>query len=68
MIKNIGKTDKLIRLSAGILLILLFLFNVVSGWLGIVFLVIALTFIVTSFMNFCPAYMPLGINTCKKED
>lgn len=68
MIKNIGKNDKLIRMIAGFLLAVLFMFNIISGVLGWIALVVAVILIGTSFMNFCPAYLPLGINTCKKQD
>lgn len=67
MIKNIGKSDKIIRISVGVLFILLNIFSVVGGWFGGILLVLAVVSIGTSFINFCPAYLPLGINTCKKK-
>ena len=64
MKKNIGYTDKTIRIALAIALILLFTFNVVSGILGYVFLGMAIVMALTSFVSFCPLYTLFGINTC----
>lgn len=63
---NMGTTDKAIRIVVAIVLITLNLTNVVTGTLGVILLVLAAVFILTSFVSFCPLYLPLGINTCKK--
>jgi hypothetical protein len=39
----------------------------VSGALGTVLLVLAVVFLGTSAIGFCPLYTPLGINTCGKK-
>ena len=36
--------------------------------LGIVLLVLAGIFVLTSLIGFCPLYYPFGISTCKKSD
>jgi hypothetical protein len=63
---NMGTTDKAIRIVAALVLITLNLTNVVTGTLGIILLVLAAVFVLTSFVSFCPLYLPLGINTCRK--
>ncbi len=63
---NMGTTDKAIRIVVAIVLITLNLTNVVTGTLGVILLVLAAVFILTSFVSFCPLYLPLGINTCGK--
>jgi hypothetical protein len=63
---NMGTTDKAIRIVVAIVLITLNLTNVVTGTLGVILLVLAAVFILTSFVSFCPLYLPLGINTCRK--
>jgi len=63
---NMGTTDKAIRIAVALVLITLNLTNVVTGTLGIILLVLAAVFVLTSFVSFCPLYLPLGINTCKK--
>ncbi len=68
MKKNMGSTDKIIRLIAAALILILYFANVVSGTLGIILLVVAGIFVATSFINFCPLYAPFGISTCKTKE
>ena len=65
MKKNIGATDKLIRLLLAVLIAILYLTNAISGSLGIILLIVALVLVATSLLNFCGLYALLGINTCK---
>ena len=65
MKKNMGTTDKLIRVIVAIVILALYFTNVISGTLAIVGLVVALIFALTSVVSFCPLYTLLGINTCK---
>ena len=58
-----GTLDKAIRILVAILIGVLYLQNEISGTTAIVLLVIAGIFIITSFMSFCPLYLPFGINT-----
>ena len=63
MKKNIGMADKAIRFVLAAIVGILYFTNVISGTLAIVLGVIAVAFIVTSFVSFCPLYLPFGINT-----
>lgn len=67
MIKNIGNADKLVRLIAAGILVILVLANVISGTWAIVSLILAGIFILTSFVSFCPLYYPFGIKTTKAK-
>ncbi|MBK9319528.1 MAG: DUF2892 domain-containing protein [Bacteroidetes bacterium] len=67
MKKNMGSTDKIIRIIVALVLIFLYATNRVEGTLGIVLLVLAGVFILTSLVSFCPLYAPFGINTCKNS-
>lgn len=67
MKKNMGSIDKTVRIIIAVILGVLFFTNIISGTLGIVLLVLAGIFVLTSFISFCPLYLPLGINTCKKK-
>jgi len=67
MKKNMGNLDRSLRLIGAAVLILLYFLNVISGTLAIVSLVIATILIITSFISFCPLYLPFKINTCPKE-
>lgn len=68
MKKNMGSVDKIIRIVVAILFALLYFTGVVPGTLGIILMVLAVVFVLTSFISFCPLYLPLGINTCKKKE
>lgn len=63
---NMGSTDKIIRLSAAIIIAVLYYTEVISGTLALVLGVLALVFFITSFISFCPLYTLAGIKTCKK--
>lgn len=67
MKKNMGITDKLIRMVLAVVIAILYYTNTINGTLAIVLGVFAVIFVVTSFMSFCPLYAPLGINTCKSK-
>ena len=67
MNKNIGSTDKAIRILVAVLIAGLYFANIITGTVAIVLLAVALIFVVTSFINFCPLYYPFGISTLKKN-
>ena len=67
MKKNMGTIDIVIRIVIAILIAILFFTKVISGALGIVLLVLAVIFILTSLFGFCPLYLPFGINTKEKK-
>jgi hypothetical protein len=67
MKKNMGNLDRSLRLLGAAVLIVLYLLNVITGTLAIVCLVIAAMLIITSFISFCPLYLPFKISTRKKE-
>ncbi len=64
MDKNVGGTDKVIRIVVGLaVLSLLFLLKHPDRWLGL----IGLIPILTATVGWCPAYSIFGINTCKTK-
>ena len=65
MKKNMGIADRMIRLVIAGVLAGLFLGQVISGALGVVALVVAAVFVLTSTVSFCPLYVLFGIKTCK---
>ncbi|MDD2673263.1 DUF2892 domain-containing protein [Flavobacterium petrolei] len=66
MKKNMGSTDKIIRIAIAILIAILYFTNTISGTLALVLGAFAVIFIITSFISFCPLYSPFGISTRKK--
>lgn len=65
MKKNMGVADNGIRLLLAGIFALLYFMGVVTGTIGIIILVLAIVFALTSFISFCPLYVPFGISTCK---
>ncbi len=68
MKKNMGSTDKIIRLIIAAVIGVLFLTNIISGTLGIILLALAGIFVLTSVISFCPLYTLIGASTCPKEE
>ena len=66
MKKNMGFTDKIIRIAAAVLIVVLYFTKIISGTLAIVLGAFAIIFVTTSFISFCPLYMPFGLSTRKK--
>ena len=59
---NIGSIDRVVRIIAGVTLIVLAATGTIGVWgyLGVVPLL-------TAFVRFCPAFVPFGISTCPAE-
>ena len=64
MKKNMGNTDRIIRLLLAAVVAVLYFTNTITGTLGIVLLVLAGVFVLTSLISFCPLYKLVGLNTC----
>ncbi|HEX3079254.1 MAG TPA: DUF2892 domain-containing protein [Puia sp.] len=67
MKKNMGSTDRGIRILLAIIMGGLYFTNIVTGVLGVVLLVLAVVFLLTSFVSFCPLYTLFGFNTNKTK-
>jgi uncharacterized membrane protein YtjA (UPF0391 family) len=64
MKKNMGNTDRIIRTLIAAIAAYLYFSGTVSGTLGIVLVVVAIVFLLTSLVSFCPLYTLFGLNTC----
>ena len=62
-----GTVDKVVRILVAIVIVGLYFANLISGTIAIILLILAGVFILTSFMSFCPLYLPFGLSTRKKE-
>lgn len=58
---NIGNTDRVIRIVLGLAIIAWGAMS--QNWLG----AIGLVPLATAFLRWCPAYLPFGISTCKRD-
>jgi K+-transporting ATPase A subunit len=65
--KNIGKSDKIVRVLIAVLFTVLFLNQVVTGVMGIILVILAGVFLLTSVIGTCPLYLPFKINTNHKK-
>lgn len=61
MKKNIGTIDRVLRILLGLAIIAYGVIN--HSWLG----AIGAIPLLTALIGFCPAYCPLGLNTCGKS-
>jgi uncharacterized membrane protein len=68
MKKNMGSADKIIRIIVAAIIVLFYFTGTISGTLGILLLVLAGIFVLTSFISFCPLYAPFGISTCSVKE
>ena len=68
MKKNMGRMDKTIRIGAAIAIGVLYYADVINGSTAIILGVIAGIFVVTSFISFCPIYLPFGLSTRKNTE
>ncbi|WP_319799866.1 DUF2892 domain-containing protein [Flavobacterium sp. N1994] len=62
-----GTVDRLIRVLIAVVIAILYLTNVISGVLALVLVGLAIIFVMTSLLSFCPLYALLRINTCYKK-
>lgn len=64
MKKNMGSADRIIRLLLAATAVFLYSNGTLTGTIGIVAIVVAVVFALTSFVSFCPLYAIFGMSTC----
>lgn len=67
MTKNMGAVDRILRILIAVGVAILYFTNIVSGLLGLVLVILAAIFVITSLISFCPLYTLFGITTCKRD-
>lgn len=67
MKKNMGVVDKVIRLVVVAIIAALYFAGQITGAAAIILGIVAVAFLVTSLIGWCPIYVPFGIST-KKTD
>ena len=68
MKKNMGSTDRIIRVIIAVVFGALYYTGTVSGTLGLVLMILGIVFLATSLIGFCPLYFPFKIFTNKSEN
>ncbi|MBK8424718.1 MAG: DUF2892 domain-containing protein [Lewinellaceae bacterium] len=64
MKKNMGSTDKIVRVVLAIVFAALYFTGTVTGLVGTILLVLGGVFVLTSLVSFCPLYAIVGLSTC----
>ena len=67
MKKNMGNADRIIRVLIAVVIAILYFAGQISGTAAIILGTLAIVFIATGFMSFCPLYLPFGLSTRKKS-
>lgn len=67
MKQNMGVIDRVVRILIAIVIGILYFTDRISGTGGILLLILAGVFVLTSFMGSCPLYLPFGISTKKNQ-
>lgn len=68
MKKNMGSADRIIRIIIAAIVGILYFTGTISGTLGLILLILAGIFVLTSLISFCPLYAPFGIRTCALKE
>ena len=63
---NMGTIDKAIRIVLALVVGVLYFTGQISGVVAIILGILAIVFVLTSLISFCPLYLPLGISTRSK--
>lgn len=67
MKKNMGSADKIVRILIALIIGGLYLAEVISGTTAVILAILAVVFLATALVGFCPLYLPFGISTRKKN-
>ena len=63
--QNVGTADQIIRIVVALAIAVLYAMHVISGGVAIVLGILAVIFLVTGLVKFCPLYLPFGLSTRK---
>lgn len=66
MKKNMGSFDRTLRIILAIVVGILILMGKLSGLAAYILGIIAVIFLITGFVGFCPLYAPFKIQTIEK--
>ena len=64
MKRNMGVADRIIRVLLAAVLAYLYFAGIVTGTVGVILIILAGVFVLTSLIGFCPLYTLIGLNTC----
>ncbi|MDX1652553.1 MAG: DUF2892 domain-containing protein [Brumimicrobium sp.] len=64
---NLSNTDRAVRFLLFISAIILFILDIIQGWLAYGLILVGTVFLTTSLMSFCPIYRFFGLSSRKRE-
>lgn len=68
MKRNMGTLDRSVRTILALAVVALYVTGNITGSAAIILGIIAVIFLVTSFIGFCPLYVLLGFKTIKEKE
>jgi hypothetical protein len=63
MKRNMGMVDRVVRLILAGAVLVLYLTEIITGTVAIILGALAVVWVVTSLLGFCPLYLPFKIST-----
>ena len=67
MKKNMGTMDGVIRILIAVIIAFLYFFNIINGTMGIILVGVAVVFLITGLLSFCPLYFLLRFKTIRTK-
>jgi small-conductance mechanosensitive channel len=67
MKKNMGTADRIIRTILAVVVAVLYFTDQITGTAAIILGILAIIFLLTSLVGFCPLYVPFKLSTRKKS-
>jgi dolichyl-phosphate-mannose--protein O-mannosyl transferase len=68
MKKNMGTIDRVIRLLVVVVIAVLYYMDQLTGLAATILGIVAVAFLITSIVGWCPGYLPFGISTRKHTE
>ncbi len=65
--KNMGTVDRGVRVLIAVVIALLFLAGKLTGVVAAILGIVAVIFVLTSLVSFCPLYTVIGLSTRKGD-
>ena len=66
MTKNMGTVDRIIRFVFAVAVAVLYFTGVITGTLALILGIVAIIFLLTSVVSFCPLYRLFNYSTAEK--
>lgn len=67
MTQNMGSLDRILRTIAALVVGVLYATGTIGGTTALILGLIAVVFLLTSFVGTCPLYLPIGLSTRRKQ-